>query len=81
MPIVVKYLITFSSSAGVIGIFVYVLPGTLTWFLYLGWFAKILSIALLIVRLLGLNGRQYLESNLTKEVSINKYKENILAIN
>ena len=33
------------------------------------------------IRLLGLNGRQYLESNLTKEVSINKYKENILAIN
>lgn len=30
---------------------------------------------------LGLNGRQYLETNLTKEVSINKYKENILAIN
>ena len=33
------------------------------------------------IRALGLNGRQYLETNLTKEVSINKYKENILAIN
>ena len=33
------------------------------------------------IRALGSNGRQYLESNLTKEVSINKYKENILAIN
>lgn len=33
------------------------------------------------IRTLGLNGRQYLETNLTKEVSINKYKENILAIN
>lgn len=33
------------------------------------------------IRVLGLNGRQYLETNLTKEVSINKYKENILAIN
>ena len=33
------------------------------------------------IRALGSNGRQYLETNLTKEVSINKYKENILAIN
>ena len=33
------------------------------------------------IKALGSNGRQYLESNLTKEVSINKYKENILAIN
>ena len=33
------------------------------------------------IKALGLNGRQYLETNLTKEVSINKYKENILAIN
>lgn len=33
------------------------------------------------IRALGSNGRRYLESNLTKEVSINKYKENILAIN
>ena len=33
------------------------------------------------IRALGSNGRQYLESNLTKEVSINKYKENIIAIN
>ena len=33
------------------------------------------------IKALGLNGRQYLESNLTKEVSINKYKENILAMN
>lgn len=33
------------------------------------------------IRALGLNGRQYLETNLTKEVSINKYKENILTIN
>ena len=30
------------------------------------------------IRALGSNGRQYLETNLTKEVSINKYKENIL---
>ena len=33
------------------------------------------------IRALGSNGRQYLETNLTKEVSINKYKENILAMN
>lgn len=33
------------------------------------------------IKALGSNGRQYLETNLTKEVSINKYKENILAIN
>ena len=33
------------------------------------------------IRALGLNGRQYLETNLTKEVSIKKYKENILVIN
>lgn len=29
---------------------------------------------------LGLNGRKYLENNLTKEVSINKYKDSILSI-
>lgn len=30
------------------------------------------------IKSLGFNGREYLETNLTKEVSINKYKENIL---
>lgn len=30
------------------------------------------------IKSLGFNGREYLEINLTKEVSINKYKENIL---
>lgn len=30
------------------------------------------------IKTLGFNGRKYLETNLTKEVSINKYKENIL---
>ena len=30
------------------------------------------------IKILGFNGRKYLETNLTKEVSINKYKENIL---
>ncbi|MEG1312026.1 MAG: glycosyltransferase family 4 protein [Romboutsia sp.] len=32
------------------------------------------------IKSLGTNGRIYLESNLTKDVSINKYKESILAI-
>lgn len=30
------------------------------------------------IKSLGINGREYLETNLTKEVSINKYKKNIL---
>ena len=34
-----------------------------------------------LIKSLGRNGRKYLEVNLTKDVSINKYKENILAIN
>lgn len=32
------------------------------------------------VKLLGINGRKYLEANLTKDVSINKYKETILSL-
>ena len=32
------------------------------------------------VKSLGLNGRKYLEANLTKEVSINKYKDSILSL-
>lgn len=32
------------------------------------------------VQLLGINGRKYLEANLTKDVSINKYKETILSL-
>ncbi len=32
------------------------------------------------IRSLGVKGREYLEINLTKEVSINKYKENILSV-
>ena len=32
------------------------------------------------IQYLGLNGRKYLEANLTKEVSINKYKTSILSI-
>lgn len=33
------------------------------------------------IKSLGLNGRKYLEANLTKEVSINKYKNSILSLN
>lgn len=32
------------------------------------------------VQMLGINGRKYLEANLTKDVSINKYKETILSL-
>lgn len=33
------------------------------------------------IKSIGLNGRKYLEANLTKEVSINKYKNAILSLN